>query len=503
VNDKKLIFGATVISVGAALSSVWMAVKREVQPLPTPVLSSVLATSIPAPAANGLPDYVALAQQCNPAVVYIEATQAAKESGKRGAADGSQIDRSDPLFRTFMRLYGSQLGLPDGDSARDQPLGSFGSGFIVSADGYVLTNTHVVKGADKVVVKLADRREFSAKVVGQDRQADVAVLKIDADHLPTVKIGDSSKSRVGEWVMAIGSPFQFENTVTSGIISARSRLNSESLYTSYIQSEVPVNPGNSGGPLFNMKGEVIGINSWIFTRSGCYQGLSFSIPINMAMKIKDAIVKDGHSSHVDFGVDVQPVDQNMAKAFGMEKARGVLVSSVAAGNQGEKAGMKPGDVILAVAGRPVDQEADVPDVIADLKPGMTVDVSIWREHAMRTLKVTVAAMPDTEDAADNTSADNEAALPTKSIERLGVVVRELDADEKKARSLANGLLVEEVSGAAQNAGVRAGQVLLAVNGQPVSTADALLRKMSTARGTIALLVRNDDDQQYLAVDLGN
>lgn len=505
MGKKNFVVGAIVLVAGATLSWVWTVADRDGQAtLAQPVATMPVARppAIETAAAGGaLPDFSALVDQCGPAVVNIRATKAAKEVSKLDNAQTSQIDASDPLFQLFVRLYGDKLGIQQDNLSPDHADLSVGSGFIISDDGYVLTNAHVVEDTDKVQVRLTDRREFNAKVVGVDRRADVAVLKIDAKNLPVVKIGDPGKSKVGQWVVAIGSPFDFENSVTTGIISAKARLRDDKLYTSFIQTDAPVNPGNSGGPLFNLKGEVIGINSWIYSRTGGFEGLSFSIPINMAMKIKDVLVKNGSITHIDVGVAVQPMDQKLAKAFGMVRAEGVLVKSVEPGREGDKAGMKPGDVVLAIAGRPVGDVTDVPEAIADIKPGMTVDVQVWRGRATRTLRVTAGAMPE-KNAADDASRAGDAALPpTESIARLGLVVRALTPDEQNNAGVDHGLLTDEVSGPAQNVGVQAGDVILAVNGEPVSTPQALARAVKNASGSVAVLIQRDKDQSFVAVDL--
>ncbi|WP_322050040.1 Do family serine endopeptidase [Paraburkholderia bannensis] len=501
-NSVKLLIGAMAVSVCAGVSSAWVVMRHNVA-----VSQTGAATVLPAAGAaafsGALPDFSGVVERCMPSVVNIVSTQSAKEANKRITSQAKSIDTSDPLYQLFMRIYGERLGV-NLDATADQAQGAIGSGFIVRADGVILTNAHVVDGADKVVVKLADRRKFEAKLVGMDRRADIAVLKIDATDLPVVKIGDPVLSRVGEWAIAIGSPFEFENTVTTGIISAKSRLNLDKMYTSFIQTDVPVNPGNSGGPLFNMRGEVIGINSWIYSKSGGYQGISFAIPINMAMKIKDAMLANGHVTHIDVGVRVQDVDDNLAKAFGLAKAQGVLVKSVVPGSEGATAGLRVGDVVLAIGGRSVNDVGDVPDLIADIKPGTKVDVQVWRDGVARTLKVTASAMPD-ESAPDSArpSADVESRLPpTLSADRVGLVVRAMTVDEMSKTGLQQGLMIEETSGLAQDAGIKGGHVIVALNGQPVSTPEAFKRSIERARGNVAILVHDESDQQtYVAIEL--
>ena len=350
--------------------------------VPAPqVISPAQAAMMPAEAAakTGIPDFSGLVETYGPAVVNISAKHVVKQTALRGNpgngnGGGNQlpIDPSDPFYQFYKHFFGGMPGMQgggDGGDAPDQPSASLGSGFIVSNDGYILTNAHVVDGANVVTVKLTDKREFRAKVVGADKQSDVAVLKIDASNLPTVKIGDPRQSKVGQWVVAIGSPYGFDNTVTSGIISAKSRSLPNENYTPFIQTDVPVNPGNSGGPLFNLQGEVIGINSMIYSQTGGFQGLSFAIPINEAIKVKDDIVKTGHVSRGRLGVAVQGMNQTLANSFGMQKPQGALVSSVDPGGPAAKGGLQPGDVILSVNGEPVGDSSDLPSQVAGLAPG--------------------------------------------------------------------------------------------------------------------------------------
>ena len=299
------------------------------------------------------------------------------------------IDPDDPFYQFFKRFGGMPgFGGGNGGPGADRPSEGLGSGFIVSSDGYILTNAHVVDGANVVTVKLTDKREYRAKVIGADKQSDVAVLKIDAKNLPTVKIGDPNGSKVGQWVVAIGSPYGFDNTVTSGIISAKSRALPNENYTPFIQTDVPVNPGNSGGPLFNLQGEVIGINSMIYSQTGGFQGLSFAIPINEAIKVKDALIKTGHVDRGRLGVTVQGMNQTLANSFGMKSPQGALVSSVEPGGPAAKAGLQPGDVITALNGVPVTDSTSLPSQVAGLSPGTAAKVQVWRDKGAKDLTVT-------------------------------------------------------------------------------------------------------------------
>jgi len=320
------------------------------------------------------------------------------------------------------------------------------------------------------------------------------VLKIDASNLPTVKIGDPNQSKVGQWVVAIGSPYGFDNTVTSGIISAKGRSLPDENYTPFIQTDVAVNPGNSGGPLFNLEGQVIGINSMIYSQTGGFQGLSFAIPIDEAIRVKDEIVKTGHVSRGRLGVAVQGVNQTLANSFGLQKPVGALVSSVEAGGPAAKAGLQAGDVILAVNGVPVEDSTDLPSQIAAMKPGTKATLDVWRDKSKRQVAVTLGSM-SLRKVADNAGATAEQG-------RLGVAVRALTSQEQSAASLSHGLLVQQASGAAASAGIQPGDVILAVNGRPVSSPDQLAQIIAKAGDSVALLIQRDNAQIFVPVDLG-
>jgi serine protease Do len=489
---------ATALAVAVALSAGYVAGHRNVAP--PEVIAPAQAAMMPAEAAarTGVPDFSGLVETYGPAVVNISAKHVVKNVAQRGGGNAGQlpIDPSDPFYQFYKRFFGGMPGGPGagGGDQPDTPSASLGSGFIVSSDGYILTNAHVVDGANVVTVKLTDKREYKAKVVGADKQSDVAVLKIDASNLPTVKIGDPRQSKVGQWVVAIGSPYGFDNTVTSGIISAKSRSLPNENYTPFIQTDVPVNPGNSGGPLFNLQGEVIGINSMIYSQTGGFQGLSFAIPINEAIKVKDDLVATGHVSRGRLGVAVQSMNQTLADSFGMKTPQGALVSSVDASGPAAKAGLQPGDVILSVNGSPVSDSADLPSQVASLKPGTSANVQVWRNKATKDLKVTIGALSDAKVA----SAD----APAQEQGRLGVAVRPLTPQEKSGTSLTHGLLVQQADGPAASAGVQPGDVILAVNGNPVTSVDQLKQMVAKAGDSIALLIQRDDAQIFVPVDLG-
>jgi serine protease Do len=502
MNTKVFTRSAVAVAVAVALSAGYVAGRRDVPP-PQVISQAQAAALMPAEAAakTGIPDFSGLVETYGPAVVNISAKHVVKQTSMRGGGGGGgaqqlPIDPSDPFYQFFKHFYGGMPGMGgDGGAQPDAPSTSLGSGFIISPDGYILTNAHVVDGANVVTVKLTDKREFKAKVVGADKQSDVAVLKIDAKDLPTVKIGDPRQSKVGQWVVAIGSPYGFDNTVTSGIISAKSRSLPEENYTPFIQTDVPVNPGNSGGPLFNLQGEVIGINSMIYSQTGGFQGLSFAIPINEAMKVKDDLVKTGHVSRGRLGVAVQSLNQTLADSFGMDKPRGALVSSVDANGPAAKAGLKPGDVILAVNGQQVGDSSDLPSLIAGMKPGTKADIQLWRDKSTKDVTATIGALTDSKVASNDT--------PQSQMQgRLGVAVRPLTPEEKSNSSLDHGLLVEQAAGAAENAGIQPGDVILAVNGRPVTSGDQLKQMIAHAGNSIALLIQRDDAQIFVPVDLG-
>jgi serine protease Do len=369
-----------------------------------------------------------------------------------------------------------------------------GSGFIVSKDGYVLTNAHVVDGAKEVDVKLADKREFRAKVIGSDRKSDVAVVKIDAKDLPTVKIGNPASTRVGEWVAAIGAPFGLDNTVTSGIVSAKSRALPNDSLVPFIQTDVAVNPGNSGGPLFNMNGEVIGINSQIYSRTGGYMGLSFAIPIDVAMQVKDQLITTGKVTRGRIGVSIQPVNAALAESFGMKKAEGALISQVEADGPAAKAGIKSGDVILSWNGKPVESANGLPLAVSTTKPGEKAKVELWRDGAKREITVTVGEMPG--DKVEVAKAD------TKPQGKLGVAVRPLEQNEAKQLGTEGGLVVEQAAGAAARAGMQKGDVILGVNGKPVKSVEDLRAAIDAAGKNAAVLVQRGEARIFVPVTIG-
>jgi serine protease Do len=458
-----------------------------------PAASTVASPAIPtAPAGRvtGLPDFSGLVADNGAAVVNISVVE--KVQQRSGASSGGEEgSEDDPLSQFFHRF---QMPSPE----HMPPAHGIGSGFIVSSDGYVLTNAHVVADASEVTVKLTDRREFRAKVIGVDKRSDVALIKIPGSNFPVVHFGDPSKLKPGQWAIAIGSPFGFENSVTAGVISALGRQlpdDSGSAFVTYIQTDAAVNPGNSGGPLFNLDGQVIGINAQIYSRTGGYMGMSFAIPIDVALNVKDQLMKTGKVSRSRIGVSVQDINQQLALTFGLTIPHGALVSSVEPQGPGERAGLKPGDVITSVNGKYIDHSYDLPSVISQLPPGSEAHLGIWHERKATEVIVKTVLLEDTPpQAARNGAQDGGGAL--------GLAVRPLEPSEQKELHTRGRLVVEDVSGPALAAGLQAGDVVLGVNGAGVSTVADLKREVARAGHTVALLIQREDAQIYVPIDIG-
>ncbi len=446
--------------------------------------------------AQTLPDFSELAEKQGPAVVNVSTTQVVR--GNR-MMPNLPFDEDDPAWEFFHRFIPRQIpGLP-----REFRSQSLGSGFIISADGYVLTNAHVVDGAEEVLVKLTDKREFKAKVVGADKRTDIALLKIDASGLPVVKFGDPNRLKVGEWVVAIGSPFGFENSVTAGIVSAKGRSLPQENYVPFIQTDVAINPGNSGGPLFNMKGEVVGINSQIYSRSGGYMGGSFAIPIDVAMEIQNQLRATGRVSRGRIGVAIQEMSKELAESFGLPKPQGALVASVEKGLPADKAGIEPGDVILKFDGKPITQSSDLPRIVGATKPGSQVVVQVWRKGATRDIKVTVAEMPD--DRGGPPQRRNGKGMEKGEPNRLGLLLSEPTPEQRRQLGIDHGLLVEDVRNGGARGELRPGDVILAVISRGVQTElrsidqfNALLAKLDK-NAAVTLLVRRGDTQTFVTI----
>ena len=455
-----------------------------------PILVAAAPGGSTAARVTGLPDFSGLVAEAGGAVVNVSVT----EKPPKVPQINGQGDGDDPLSQFFRRFQQQQPG-PD----RAPPSHGVGSGFIVSADGYVLTNAHVVADASEVTVTLTDRREFIAKVIGIDKASDVALIKIAATGLPTVRFGDPSKLRPGQWAIAIGSPFGFENSVTAGVISALGRpLNDGSQQTSYvtfIQTDAAVNPGNSGGPLFNIDGEVIGINSQIYSRTGGYMGVSFAIPIDLALNVKEQLQKNGKVVRSRIGVSVQDIRQQLALSFGLSAPHGALISAVDPTGPSEKAGLKAGDVITSVNGRNVDHSWDLPAIISQLPPGSSARLGIWHDRKATEVTVKTVLLEDSPTQAARGSAEDGGG-------KLGLVLRSLQPNEQQELHTKGRLLVEDVSGPALAAGLQPGDVLLGVNGVGVATVADLKREVARAGHNVALLVQREDAQIYYPVDVG-
>ena len=450
------------------------------------------ATSVAPAAMVTLPDFSTITSRDGPAVVNISVTGTAKASEDQAAAEMQGIDPDDPMFQFFRRFQG-QIG-PRAQQ-REVPVRAQGSGFIVSPDGIIMTNAHVVKDAKEVTVKLTDRREYRAKVLGADAKTDIAVLKIDAKNLPTLALGNTKDLKVGEWVLAIGSPFGFESTVTAGVVSAKGRSLPDDSYVPFIQTDVAVNPGNSGGPLLNTRGEVVGINSQIYSRSGGYQGVSFAIPIDVAVQVKDQIVATGKATHARLGVAVQEVNQAFADSFKLDKPEGALVSNIEKGGPGDKAGLKAGDVIRKVDGQPIVSSGDLPAVIGQQAPGKKVTLEVWRQGERQELSARLG------DASDKPAqvARNDSAVGQG---KLGLALRPLQPQEKREAAIENGLLVEDVAGPSAMAGVQAGDVLLAINGTPARSLEQVREVVAKADKSVALLIQRGEDKIFVPVRIG-
>ncbi|MBV8910443.1 MAG: DegQ family serine endoprotease, partial [Gammaproteobacteria bacterium] len=460
-------------------------------------------TPVPAASNSGamLPDFSSMVQKFGPAVVNITVVQKTPTSWSRGDDNGDNEgdengngNENDP-FGPNSPLAPFFRGLPFGFQVpRPAPMHGEGSGFIIRPDGTILTNAHVVNGASEVTVRLTDRREFTAKVIGVDTRSDIAVIRIAAKDLPTVNIGDSRTLKVGQWVLAIGAPFGFENSATAGIVSAKGRTLPDSGYVPFIQTDVPINPGNSGGPLFNMEGQVVGVNSQIYSRSGGYMGVSFSIPIDVAMQVADQLQTTGHVSRGRLGVVIQNVSQGLADSFGLPRPEGALVSSVEKGGPAEQAGIEAGDVILKMNGTPLKDSSELPVQIASLSPGTPVNLKIWRNHETRDVSVKLAAMQDKRTASRAGSHEEGG--------KLGLAVRPLTSDEQRDGHVKGGLVVEHSSGPAADAGIQRGDVVLAANGAPVTSADELRGAVEKSRGHIALLIQRGDTRLFVPVRVG-
>lgn len=459
--------------------------------------SIILVSSVAFAQVRGLPDFSELAEKQGPAVVNISTTQVVRN---QGTTTPLPFDESDPAFEFFKRFMPR---VPGGGMPREFENKSLGSGFVISGDGYILTNTHVVASADEITVRLTDKREFKAKMVGADKRTDVALLKIEASGLPMVRLGDPAQLKVGEWVVAIGSPFGFDNSVTAGIVSAKGRSLPQENYVPFIQTDVAINPGNSGGPLFNMRGEVVGINSQIYSRSGGYMGVSFAIPIDMAMEIQQQLRASGKVSRGRLGVVIQEVSRELADSLGLSKPMGAVVNSVEKDGPAAKAGLEPGDVILKFDGKPILNSADLPRFVGAAKPGTRSMVQVWRRGTYRDIAVTVGEMAEEKQAAGRSVKPG--TIPELAANRIGLVVSELSPEQRRELKTAVGLLVEEVRGQSARADVKVGDVILAVINRgattELKTVDQFNRLLAQFEkgSNVTLLIRRGEMQTFITI----
>lgn len=460
----------------------------------TPAKEAV-ADSDAKPLVTGLPDFSPLVDKEGPAVVNISSVTHESKGDQQ-----QQMQQMPEFFKHFFKQFGG----PGGGGVPGQGGGdveSLGSGFIISSDGDVLTNYHVVKGADEIMVRLQDRRELDAKLVGYDKQSDLALLKIKAKNLPVVSIGSSDALKVGQWVVAIGAPFGFDSSVTAGIVSAKDRTLPDDNYVPFIQTDVAINPGNSGGPLINMKGQVVGINSQIVSRSGGYMGLSFAIPIDLAMNVVKQIKQNGSVSHGWLGVLIQEVDRDLAKSFGLDRPMGALVAQVQSGSPADKAGLKPGDVIIDFDGHEIDRSAELPKVVGSMKAGSSAKMTVVRDGDKKTLNVTLGELPDNPQQAMNGGNGQ-----TAQADNLGLSVRSASSAELASVEADSGVVVTRVSkGPAADAGIKQGDILISLGGKPVTSVQDYRKVVDglPKKGTVPALINRDGSSRFLALKLGN
>jgi serine protease Do len=468
--------------------------RRRMLQLAAAVLGAAALALPPVVSAQALPDFTELVERVGPSVVNIRTME-------RGRASAPGAGEVDPSMEEFFRRFG--IPMPGRPGPRSGPRGDdepqqrgVGSGFILSADGFIMTNAHVVDGADEVLVTLTDKREFKARIIGADKRTDVAVVKIDASGLPFVKIGDVNRLKVGEWVMAIGSPFGLENSVTAGIVSAKQRDTGD--YLPFIQTDVAINPGNSGGPLLNLRGEVVGINSQIYSRSGGFMGISFAIPIDEAMRVSDQLRTNGRVIRGRIGVQIAPVTKEVAEAIGLGKPTGALVQSVEAGGPADKAGVEAGDIITRVDGKVVEKSGDLPRLVGGTRPGSKATLQIFRRGATKELSVTVGEF-EPERPSRRAQAEPSGAAPVKSA--LGITASDLTEAQKRELKVKGGVRVDAVEGAAARAGLREGDVILSVDNAEVTDLRqfaTLAAKVEKARA-VSVLVRRGEWVNYLVI----
>ncbi|HHJ39670.1 MAG: serine peptidase [Methylothermaceae bacteria B42] len=447
--------------------------------------------------AGELPDFTELVEKTSPSVVNISTTRTVESQPVPELPEGMEIPEGSPLEDLFKHFFGQQGPLGPREAR------SLGSGFIISSDGYIVTNHHVVKDADEIIVRMQDRRELVAKLIGTDKSSDLALLKIDAEDLPVVTMGSSRDLKVGEWVVAIGSPFGFDQSVTAGIVSAKGRSLPGDNYVPFIQTDVAINPGNSGGPLFNMDGEVVGVNSQIYSRTGGFMGLSFAIPIDVALEVVEQLKTKGHVSRGWLGVQIQDVTRELAESFGMDRPRGALIAQVLEDSPAAKAGFEVGSVIIEYNGHPIETAGALPPLVGMTPPGTEVSVKVLQDGKIKTLTVRIGQLP---------KEQQEGALSVHPLEpgsvkvpQFGLIVADLSPQERKRRGVKSGVIVRRVlAGAAREAGIRPGDIIVRIGDQPVTSAKALKKRAaSLAKGKpIAVLVKRGDGSLFLAIKPG-
>ncbi|MDF0606846.1 DegQ family serine endoprotease [Neisseriaceae bacterium TC5R-5] len=443
-----------------------------------------------------LPDFTELVVRDGPTVVNIQASR--ESNSTQQSSLPFPIPEDDPFYDFFRRFMPNRPQQPQQPEQGPEESLSFGSGFIISTDGYILTNAHVVNGSNQVKVVLSDKRELPAKLVGLDKRTDVAVLKVDAKDLPAVKVGSPAELKVGEWVAAIGAPFGFDNTVTAGIVSAKGRSLPDENYVPYIQTDVAINPGNSGGPLFNLKGEVVGINSQIYSRSGGFMGISFAIPIDLAMSVADQIKSKGKVSRGQLGINIQEVTQELAQSFGLPRASGALVVRIDPKGAAAKAGIQTGDIILKLNGKSIESSKELPLLVGSMLPNTKITLSVWRkgtEKQIEAILTELSAEPSPEPAA---SGQNPQGVP---FDKLGLTLIELDAEQRTELGIRGGLLVQKARGSAAHSGLQAGDIIMGLNQTEVSNIANFKQALTGAKGTLALLVKRGEAVLYIPLSL--
>ena len=482
----------TRLTLGGAASALSLALGVV---MAVPAVAQVQAQTAPPASVRGLPDFADLTEQVGPSVVNIRTTEKVSSRGGVSGMDEEMLE----FFKRFGVPIPNMPRQPKQPRSQEdeQPRG-VGSGFIVSADGYVMTNAHVVDGADEVIVTLTDKREFKAKIVGTDKRTDVAVVKIEATGLPAVRIGDINRLRVGEWVMAIGSPFGLENTVTAGIVSAKQRDTGD--YLPFIQTDVAINPGNSGGPLINMRGEVVGINSQIYSRSGGFMGISFAIPIDEAMRVSEQLRSSGRVTRGRIGVQIGQVTRDVAESLGLGKQQGALVTGVEVGSPAEKAGIEAGDIIMRFDGKAIDKIADLPRMVGNTKPGSKSTVTVFRRGSTRDLSILIAEI-EADKTALKTSDKDAKPKTSSAAQQLGLAVSELTDAQKKELKLRGGVRIDAASESAARAGLREGDVILAIANTEVTGVkdfESALAKADKGK-PINVLFRRGEWAQYALI----